>query len=363
MAAIETRSNLNGKTTYRVKIRLKGYPVQHASFSRLTDARRWAQTTESAIREGRHFKTNEAKRHTLADAIKRYAMEVMPNKTGSNSQHYQLYWWKTELGAYVLADITPALISQCREKLLRESVPASANKLTKNPTSKIRKPATVVRYLAVLSHLFSTAVKEWQWCEDNPVKKISKPKEPRGRVRFLSDEDRDALLDACKLSHSKTLYLVVVLAISTGMRQGELMSLRWNQIDFKGRGVTLHETKNGERRRVTLVGLALKLMQDHGLVRRTDTDLVFPGKNPLRPVDLKKPWATALAATGIQNFRFHDLRHSAASYLAMNGATLAEIADVLGHKTLSMVKRYTHIGEAHSAKVVAAMNDKIFAGA
>lgn len=362
MATIESRPNAEGKTSYRVKVRLKGYPIQHASFSRITDARRWAQSTESAIREGRHFKTSEAKRHTLADAIVRYTTEVMPSKTGSASQMFQLAWWKDQLGAYVLADVTPALISQCREKLLRDPVPSSSNHCINNAGTRLRKPGTVVRYLAVISHLFSIAVKEWQWCEDNPVRKISKPKEPRGRVRFLTDEEREALLAACRHSTSKILYLVVVLAISTGMRRGELMTLRWHQIDFDGRAITLHVTKNGDRRRVSLAGLALQLLQEYGRVRRIDTDLIFPGMNPARPIDLKKPWATALAAAGIHNFRFHDLRHCTASYLAMNGATLAEIADILGHKTLSMVKRYTHIAESHSAKVVAAMNDKIFAG-
>lgn len=362
MATIETRHNTEGKTAYHVKIRLKGHPPQYASFTRLTDARRWAQSTEAAIREGRHFKTSEAKRHTLTDAIQRYEEEVMPGKTGSASQLHQLAWWKNQLGDYVLADVTPALISQSREKLLREPVPSCSNPSAKKYGTRLRKPATVVRYLAVLSHLFSVAVKEWQWCEDNPVRKISKPKEPRGRVRFLSDVERDALLNACRLSSSKVLYLVVVMAISTGMRQGELMTLRWSQIDFKERCLTLHVTKNGDRRRVPLAGLALQLLQEYGIVRRIDTDLVFPGANPLKPIDLKRPWATALTKAGIKDFRFHDLRHCTASYLAMNGATLAEIADILGHKTLSMVKRYTHIGESHSAKVVAAMNDKIFAG-
>jgi integrase len=101
-------------------------------------------------------------------------------------------------------------------------------------------------------------------------------------------------------------------------------------------------------------------MQDHARVRRIDSDLVFPGKNPTRPAELKKPWHDALTAAQIADFRFHDLRHCTASYLAMNGATLAEIADILGHRTLSMVKRYTHIADSHSAKVVEAMNQKVF---
>ena len=121
----------------------------------------------------------------------------------------------------------------------------------------------------------------------------------------------------------------------------------------------LHETKNEERRAVPLAGPALGLLRDLSRVRRIDSDLVFAGPDG-RAIFPRKPWERALAAAEIADFRFHDLRHSAASYLAMNGATLAEIAEVLGHKTLAMVKRYAHLTEAHTAKVVTRMNEAIF---
>ena len=142
------------------------------------------------------------------------------------------------------------------------------------------------------------------------------------------------------------------------------MSLTWNDVDFQRQTIVLHDTKNGERRSVSLNGLALELLLDLSKVRRLDTNLLFASKvNGKVPVDIRTAWEVALKNAGISNFRFHDLRHSAASYLAMNGATLAEIAEVLGHKTLAMVKRYAHLSEQHTAKVVAAMNEKIFGGA
>jgi hypothetical protein len=108
MATIEARKK-DGKTVYRVKIRRKGYPSQSETFTRLTDARKWAQMTEAAIDEGRHFKATEAKRHTLADLIDRYLRDVLPHKSASSiyMQTLQLRWWKTHLGDYTLADITP----------------------------------------------------------------------------------------------------------------------------------------------------------------------------------------------------------------------------------------------------------------
>jgi len=195
------------------------------------------------------------------------------------------------------------------------------------------------------------------------MRKVSKSKEPRGRVRFLSDDERKALLTACQESTSAYLYPVVVLALSTGMRQGEILNLAWADVNLDKQYIILHETKNGERRRVPLSGLAHTEIKKLSKIRRIDTSLLFPHATPRlknQPFDLRKPWDDALEKAEIKDFRFHDLRHSTASYLAMNGASLAEIAEVLGHKTLSMVKRYAHLSEAHTSKVVASMNAKIF---
>ncbi len=354
MASIEKRTNNQQEITYRVKIRLKGYPTQTATFERLTDAKRWAQQTESAILEGRHFKTSEAKKRTLAEAINRYLKTVLPTKPKSQyDQTIHLNWWKETIGNYTLADVTPALIAEQRETLATGTT----------ARHKQRASATVNRYLAALSHLFTIAVKEWGWIEANPLQKVTKMKEPRGRVRFLSEDERRNLLTACQNSENKWLYLIVVLALSTGARRMEILGLRWEDVDLNRGIVTLHETKNGERRILPITGHALALLKEHAKIRSLNTDLVFPGKNLRNPMDVRTPWETALRKAGITDFRFHDLRHSAASYLAMNGASLAEIAEVLGHKTLQMVKRYAHLSEAHTAKIVAKMNEKIFGGA
>ncbi|WON74538.1 site-specific integrase [Nitrosospira sp. Is2] len=358
MANIEKRLSGEGKTSYRVKVRLKGFPVQSATFNRLTDARKWAQDTESAIRGGRHFKTSEGKRHTLAQLVERYIKTVLPTKPKSQvKQTAQLEWWKEQIGAYSLADITPSLIVQHRDKLI-EGITVRG---------KPRSPATVVRYMAALSHAFTTAVKEWGWIDDSPMRKVSKPKESRGRVRFLSDDERVRLLKSCKESSNPYLYPVVVLALSTGMRHGEIMALSWDDVDLQRGRAVLHETKNGERRAVAITGHVLELLKELAKVRRIDSNLLFPSREnrpqkPQKPVDLRTPWENALKRADIRDFRFHDLRHSAASYLAMNGASLAEIAEVLGHKTLQMVKRYAHLSEGHTARVVESMNQKIFGG-
>lgn len=123
MATIEERYTSEGQKTYRVKVRLRGKPVQTATFERLTDAKKWAASTESAIRENRYFKTAESKKHTFADMVERYIKTILPQKPKSkDKQEMQLNWWKSHLGSYVLADITPALITEYKDKLLTETI-------------------------------------------------------------------------------------------------------------------------------------------------------------------------------------------------------------------------------------------------
>lgn len=352
MANIEKRETPDGKVTFRVKVRLRGYPVQSATFDRLTDAKKWAQDTESDIRNRRHFKYAEAKKHTVNDLIDRY-MERMKKR---NPARYagilgHMEWWKAELGHCLLVDLNKAVIAEKLEKLAA----------TPKPNGKPRAPGTVNRYADSLSGAISVAVNEWEWMQDHPMRRVRKMPEPRGRVRFLSDDERKALLTACKNSETKHLYMLVILALSTGARRGEIMNLRWPDIDFERSVITLHETKNGERRLLPLTGHALALLREYAKGKEGQKGLVFVSSaDPKKPFEFRTAWETALKRSKVKDFRFHDLRHSAASYLAMNGATPAEIAEVLGHKTLQMVKRYAHLSEAHTHAVVASMNEKIF---
>jgi integrase len=147
------------------------------------------------------------------------------------------------------------------------------------------------------------------------------------------------------------------------MRKAEISNLRWKDVNLEQGVIILDKTKNGERRRVAIRGHALELLNEHNRVRQLHTDLLFPGElTPIngKPYDFKKPWAKVKENTKIKDFVFNDLRHSCASYLAMDGASVLEIAEVLGHKTLDMVKRYSHLAESHTASVVEKMNRKIF---
>lgn len=349
MKGIQERKTKNGETHYRVQIRIKGHPVVRATFKRKTDAVKWKHMTESSIRDGKYFKTAEAKKHTLQEAICRYERDVLPNKPKAK-QEQQLRWWKENIGLYLLSDITPALIAEYRDKL-NHSITKFERKMA---------PTTVLRYLAALSNVFTIATVEWGWMDESPMKRVSKPKQGLLRARFLSDSEREKLLKICKESLNPYLYPVVVLALATGMRKSEILNLTTSSIDLLNERIILEHTKNGERRTIPLKGHALGVVMDLLQQKNQNIKYLFPSKSGKQPIDIRHSWEEALKKSQISNFRFHDLRHSAASALLESQASLAEISAILGHKTLSMVKRYAHLSGEHAATVVSKMNEKIF---
>jgi integrase len=353
MAQIQERLKSDGSKSYRVRIRIHGHPPATATFDRMTDAKRWATQTEAAIREGRYFKNVQSRKRTLSEAIDKYIDEhLLPSGQPSTTNRLAyLRTWKELLGEHALSAVTPALLSETRNKHIMNRTNQFGRKINQT---------TANRYTQALGHVFTIALKEWEWVQDNPVSKLRKFKESRGRVRFLSDDERERLLSACQQSTNPHLYLIVVLALSTGARKNEIVGMEWKDVDLDRERVTLHHTKNGERRTLHIKGTALELLKKHACQRNPEIPFVFPSATKKKPIEITTAWETARERAEIEDFRFHDLRHSAASYLAMNGATIQEIAEVLGHKTLQMVKRYAHLAETHTAKVVERMNQRVF---
>jgi len=351
MATIRKRVTKDGKTRYQAVIRLQGQRPASAAFPNKTDAKAWAQRAENEIRQGIYFKQSEAFKHTVDELVDRYIADpAFQQKRDRVNQERQLRFWKRRIGELKLSDVSRALIIEVKDELAAE----------KTNRGGPRAAATVNRFLASISHCFTKAI-EWQWSEENPIKGVSRMSEPDGRDRFLSDEERAALLKSCK-DLDPTLYLIVVLAISTGARRGEIMKLTWKDINWSKGFATLRRTKNNETRAMPIVGLAMELLKEHREGRQLTDILIFPDpRDRTRPWNFEALWRKAKAKAEIENFRFHDLRHSAASYLAMDGASLAEIAEILGHKTLQMVKRYSHLSNDHVSSVVSKMNSKIFA--
>lgn len=353
MATITERTGANGKTAYRVRIRMSGYPDQSATFSSKTAAKKWAKVTEAAIIEGRHFSSQKAKRRTLAAAIDRYLDDHLPGLSQSEQRNRRrhLEYWRKHLGKMTLAhlcnDAEP--IRQAKKGLAR----------SKTARGQKRSTSTINRYHASLSKLFTCAMR-WGWCASNPMLMVEKGAEHPGRDRYLSDGELERLLEATAASRDPYLDIVVKLALTTGGRYGEVLGLTWRNVSIERETVTFRDTKNKDSRTVPLVEPALSAVVELHSRRRKDSELLFPWSRPDRPKNIRKGWSKALEAAGIEDFKFHDLRHTCASYLAMNGARPSELAAVLGHKTLAMVKRYSHVGEQHTAALVRDMAAKRF---
>lgn len=345
MGFIRTRPLKNGGTRYQAEIRLKNHPIITATFDRKTDAKNWIKKAEADIRCGRHQLYSQSRRYTFKEAVNRYIQE----QCISQAKQGHLNWWLKQFGPFYLQDIRPSIITEKKQLLLTEI----------NSKGKVRTNSTCNRFLATLSHLLSICTKQWEWIQENPVKKISREKEPRERTRFLSPEERKCFLEACQHSDNPLLYTFVVLLLSTGCRYSEIKRLKWTDIDlFKGR-IILNQTKNGDIRSVPLRGLGLELLQD--LASECNSiGYVFPSTNQSHPMDPRKSIRTAIKRAHLKNFRPHDCRHSFASELLAQGLSLGEIGHLLGHRSVSMTRRYAHLVESRSIDAVAKMSEQIF---
>jgi integrase len=205
-------------------------------------------------------------------------------------------------------------------------------------------PYTVANELAVLRHLLRLA-RRWGYIDAVPD--VVLPKRPAGRLRYLEGPELERLLVACRMSRNPYLATIVTLAVHTGMRKGEILGLEWGRVDLASARITLYETKNGKPRGIPInraVYDALIALAPDSAQR---TGPVFPRRNGTAWGQIRTAFDTALGRAGITGFRFHDLRHTAASHLVMRGATLQEVKEILGHSDLSMTLRYAHLSPAH----------------
>jgi integrase len=333
----------DGSVSYHAEVRRKNAKPLRDSFTTLTDAKNWVRSTESSILDGRYVPDNKARKYTLSDLIEQYIrlyLSKFPDRQKDQTSH--LNWWKENYGNRVLIEIIPALLSEAKEELL--------NGITSQ--KKKRSNATVNRYFSTLSKAFTLAVQEWQWINENPFRKVSKLKESSGRTRFLSREELHILLDCCKESRNPHLYGMVLIAASMGLRLGEIANLRWKHI--QNGFATLETTKNGDTRYVPLPSHVVSYLECLNLLKQSE-EYLFPSKDPSKRYPhslIRKAFQNAMQKAFIRNFKFHDLRHTCASHLAMNGATQGELMEILGHRSPAMTKRYAHFSKEHIANLL-----------
>ena len=371
MAVIRERVSATGTKSYHVQVRIKGFPPQTKTFASKTMAKQWAAMVETELKAGRYLPRVVAERHTVAELIDRYRKEVLPQKKAKfiRDQTVHLDWWEAKLGRYNLAELNSNLIAQARNTLSTEPYGKAGSKTAAK--DRVRAPATVVRYMGALSHALNTAVNEWGWMDKSPMVGVKKPKVDNERRRFLSDDEIQRVLVSAKESENRFLYTVVLLALSTGMRQSEIMTLRWRNVlveDGADMGLLVMEkTKNGDARTSPLAEdafTAVMALRDKAIKNNAGrvpaSQLLFPSDTvENKPVEIRKAWETCRKRAELDDFRFHDLRHTAGSLLAMSGASTREIAEVLGHKTMAMAKRYSHLTQKHLGSVVATMNQRL----
>ena len=320
MASIVPRRTKDGAITWQVKIRRKGYPPISRTFNRKADAERFARQAEAEMDRGVFVSTEEAESITLAEALERYRVEVTAKKKGLVREESRIRLWKDHpLARRSLAAIRSVDIAAYRDARLKAGASA----------------ATIRLDLALISHLYTIAAKEWGLPVRNPVKQVSLPSINNARDRRLDADEEARLMAALDKSRNRWIKPLVQLALETAMRRGELLSLLWDNIDLRRRIAYLPETKNGSSRTVPLSSRAVEVLES--LPRSLD-GRVFP----LRTDQVRSAWEHAVKRAGLNDLHFHDLRHEATSRLAERLPNVIALAAVTGHKDLRMLKRYYH---------------------
>ena len=394
MASFRLRLGPGGERRWNWRVRLRGYPEQSGTCPTKECAKACASQAELRLKGG-----YTSTRTTLAEVIDRYLEEYLPQIPDSASLYRRhLAWWREELGHHFVSAITPQMVSAKKAELAARpsksgavkgsrgagggaGVPGGAPSREEPTERQLVRPATVNRYLVSLSSVFTWAMEpEIGLVERNVVRDVARLKEPPGRVRWLSrpvDEENselERLLKACLASDSAYLFDVVVLLLSTGCRENEVVRLCRRDIRLAEGGFTIpaKAAKNEEPRFVALSGLGLEVVSRRLRDTAGSEDAylfprLMPGRGKKRDDEIPDEpatfpwtaWRTVLQRAGLKDLRPHDLRHTHGSYLGMMGKTLPEIMRALGHKTPAVALRYIHLSDAHHRKVNAEVNSEI----
>jgi integrase len=317
VATIEKRGKF-----WRVKIRRQGAPAQTRTFESKTAAQRWARGLETELDCGILIDRRPAERTTLSEILEHYRRDVTPTKRGARDENLRLKAMALRPFARIrMAALTSSYLAAYRDERLKRV-----------------SGATVNREFNVLSHAIDTARREWEiHIPFNPCTLVRRPPQGRPRSRRLQGDEEQRLLAQCRAARNPWLAHFVIFALETGMRRGELLSLQWVNVDLNKRTALLPITKNRDSRGVPLSSRALTVLRSLPL---STTGRVF---GELTADALRLSYRHAVARAGITGLRFHDLRHEATSRLFEKGLNVMEVASVTGHKTLQMLKRYTHL--------------------
>lgn len=327
----------------------KGTRRRSKSFKTKTSAERWTRMVEAEIELGGFKTTDAAERMTLSEAMRLYAEQELPRLKGRKQVEYTLRTLDRFLGTYPLIAIDGPVLAQYQRKRLgmRARSPRTQPDGTQTTVQLGRYIAnnTVRREMALISCVFSCAIKQWgiHLPHGNPVRLVKLPPMGKGRDRRMTSAEEEKILTILDPKNDPIgqrnpyMQAVVIFAIETTSRRGEIVNVKWRDVDLECRTAVLRDTKNGTDR---AIGLSTRAVEALKSIPRTEDARVFPiSENAVKMV-----WARTMKRTAITGLCFHDLRHEATSRLAVkfNGDILA-LSAMTGHKSLQMLKRYTHI--------------------
>ena len=310
---------------WQAQVRRRGMKPRCKSFDSKNEAEKWARELESQVDKfGAAPDTRILESTTLGALMKRYAQEVSPSKRGSTQEIQRLgVLQRHDLAYRTLVGLSQQDIALFRDERL-----------------KTVKPATVVRELAILSHVLDVAMRDWGYpLAQNVVKMVRRPTINNSRSRRLPPSEEQCLLDACDDGKVECFRTLIILAIETGMRRGEILGLKWTDISHNRRVISLAMTKNGTSREVPLSQRAYEALMTLKQCETVDQSMPFA----MTTSAFEQTWRRVLKRAGVRDLKFHDLRHEAVSRFFELGLNIIEVSTISGHKELSMLKRYTHL--------------------
>jgi integrase len=327
MATIRERVLKNGSTSYLVVVRKNGAPYLSKTFTNKQKGEAWAKKIEVQADDGSYREvTKEERTLTLSAALERYKTEVLDEVKKRREIGFIKQWLTRPIASKFLSSIRAKDITEAMAEMRAEG----------------KGSRTINLHLAVVSHLYTVATKDWGMESlSNPVLVVRKPKTPAGRDRLLTPEELERLLEACR-SINPDLADIVLFAKYTAMREGELIDMTWDNADLKQRvyhiiGAKDPTVEDGRDRDVPLTLDAVSILEN---LKKHDNDKRVWS---YRTTDgLRASFGKAKLKAHISNFHFHDLRHHAATDFVEKGLDLISVSAITGHKSLQMLKRYTH---------------------
>lgn len=354
MAVIRVRKTSKGEKKYQIIIRVKGYKPFLKTYDTRPAAEKWAKIIEGQMKEGtyKEFVGNDFNIETMTELINYFDREVAKTRYSHYEKYKVMYeWWKEQIGYIKVKELTASHLTVCKNKLKNETIIKKKKEVTRSAN-------TINKYLMALSAVLTYAVNELEIIDVNPMSKVKLLAKPNSRTRFLSDEEIFSLGDVCK-TYSDIVFLFWVLLFKTGGRFNEVRHLQVKDIDRNNKRVYFLDTKNHTHRSVYIGDYALNVLDEYCRKHNIESGYIFrTDREGAELAYLKGALEQCIKSAGIKDFRIHDIRHTTASILAESGASLLEIAEILGQKSLTVARLYSHLTKKHTEELLASVMDK-----